>query len=119
MVLFIPQLINGEPNKIFKIDLLNTINKMAIKMEEEEFDKLWKKFDSVNSGFVKSEDFLKRLGIINSNTETNNLDESLENFEALKSNRDHPPMSIPLANVDTSKITLKLNFTKHFENNKK
>ena len=43
MVQFVPQLVGGEPTKIFKLDLLGAINKMTIKMEEEEFDKLWKK----------------------------------------------------------------------------
>jgi len=44
MINLIPQLNGGEPNKIFKIELLNTISSMAIKMEPEEFDKLWKKY---------------------------------------------------------------------------
>ena len=44
MIQLIPQLNGGEGNKIFKIELLNTINGMGIKMEAEEFDKLWKKY---------------------------------------------------------------------------
>ena len=63
MVLFVPQLIDGEPSKIFRVELLGLLNKMTIRMEEEEFEKLWKKFDNQNTGFVKSGAFLKRLGV--------------------------------------------------------
>lgn len=43
MVNLIPSLVGGSQNKIFRPELLNTINGMGIKMEPEEFDKLWKK----------------------------------------------------------------------------
>jgi hypothetical protein len=43
MVGFIPSLNGGQPNKVFKPELLNLLNGMAIKMDPEEFDKLWKK----------------------------------------------------------------------------
>jgi hypothetical protein len=43
MVNLIPQIAGGQPNKIFKPELLNAINGMAIRMETEEFDKLWRK----------------------------------------------------------------------------
>lgn len=36
---------------------------MGIKIESEEFEKLWKKFDTENLGYVKSEAFLKKLGL--------------------------------------------------------
>lgn len=44
MIDLIPQLNGGNPNRIFKPELLNTINLINIKMEPEEFDKLWKKY---------------------------------------------------------------------------
>ncbi len=39
----VPLLNGGNPNRIFKPELLNCINLMFIKMDNEEFDKLWKK----------------------------------------------------------------------------
>jgi hypothetical protein len=43
MINLVPQIVGGSQNKIFKPELLNAINGMAIKMEFEEFEKLWKK----------------------------------------------------------------------------
>ena len=43
MVNFLPSISGGQPNKIFKPELLNLVNGMAIKMDSEEFDKLWRK----------------------------------------------------------------------------
>jgi Ca2+-binding EF-hand superfamily protein len=104
MCLFVPQLLGGESSKIFKIDLLNNIKKMSIKMEEEEFEKLWKKIDSVGSGFVKSDDFLKRLGALGG--DQNNLEENFfdeNNFDDSESPKaTSRPVSIPFANLDSS-----------------
>ena len=103
MTVFIPQLLGGEANKIFKVDLLNTLNKMHIKMDLEEFDKLWTKFDLVNSGFIKSDEFLKRLGVAEESPNKSLLESSNE-FAALESDRENNrSMSIPIANVDESK----------------
>ena len=43
MVNFLPAINGGQPSKVFKPELLNLINGMAIKMDPEEFDKLWRK----------------------------------------------------------------------------
>lgn len=43
MTTLVPLLIGGVVTKIFKPELLNVINAMAIKMDPEEFDKLWRK----------------------------------------------------------------------------
>jgi hypothetical protein len=43
MISLIPQLNNGAVKKIFKPELLHALNSMSIKMEPEEFEKLWKK----------------------------------------------------------------------------
>ena len=43
MVHLVPEVIGGAENKIFKPELLSAINGMGIKMEPEEYDKLWKK----------------------------------------------------------------------------
>lgn len=63
MVKLIPQLNGGSAGRVFKFELLNAINGMGIKMESDEFEKLWKKFDPEAFGFIKSEIFLKKLGI--------------------------------------------------------
>ena len=39
----IPQINGGSGNRIFKPELLNAINAMNIKMDLDEYDKLWKK----------------------------------------------------------------------------
>jgi Ca2+-binding EF-hand superfamily protein len=88
MALFIPELIGGEPNKIFKMEFLGLLNKMNIKMDEDDFEKLWKKFDQDNSGYVKSQHFLKKLGVHQSND---------NNDEYVDSARQSKASSIPFA----------------------
>ena len=44
MTSLIPQLIGGNPTRIFRPELLNAINLMNIKMDADEFEKLWKKY---------------------------------------------------------------------------
>ena len=43
MAHLVPEIVGGTPNKIFKPELLSAINSMGIKMEPEEYEKLWKK----------------------------------------------------------------------------
>ena len=44
MTNLVPQLVDGFPNRIFKLELLDTLTrKMLINIDEEEFEKLWKK----------------------------------------------------------------------------
>lgn len=63
MVRLIPLLNGGIAGRIFKHELYTTVTAMGIKIESEEFEKLWKKFDTENLGYVKSEAFLKKLGL--------------------------------------------------------
>ncbi|CAF0760256.1 unnamed protein product [Brachionus calyciflorus] len=91
MVRVIPQLNGGSPGRVFKFELMNAINGMGIKMELEEFDKLWKKFDQDGTGFVKSEVFLKRLGI-----DLDTLkDDSMSNLNDLFKEDDPYHLNIP------------------------
>jgi len=71
-------LVGDGSKKIFKPELLNLINGMSIQIETEDFEKLWKKFDSENYGFVKGNAFLKRLGVAN---ESENNSKDLISFE--------------------------------------
>ena len=86
MIRLVPYLNNGVLGKVFKPELANTIHSMGIKMEPEEFDKLWKKFDSEALGNVKADVFLKKLGL---NLTTS--DNACENID--------DTISIPTANL--------------------
>lgn len=88
MIRLVPYLNNGVLGKVFKPELANTIHSMGIKMEPEEFDKLWKKFDSEALGNVKADVFLKKLGL-NIATSDN----------AASSDFDDTLISIPIANL--------------------
>lgn len=63
MIRLIPLLNGGNVGKIFRPELMNTINSMGIKMEEDEMTKLWKKFDPENNGFINSDAMLQKFGI--------------------------------------------------------
>lgn len=64
-----PLLNGGIAGRVFKHELSNTISSMGVKMDLIEYDKLWRKFDAENIGFVKAEDFLKKLGLNSINSE--------------------------------------------------
>lgn len=59
----IVELVGDGLKKIFKPELLNAIQGMHLKVDQDQFEKLWKKFDVENYGFVTGDAFLKRLGI--------------------------------------------------------
>lgn len=96
MVRLVPQLNGGSPGRVFKFELLNAINGMGIKMETDEFEKLWTKFDPEAFGFVKSEVMLKKLGI-----DVNTLKEdSLTNLRDLFcEDSSHRTLDVPKANI--------------------
>ena len=39
----VPELSGGSPSRIFKLELLNLIDDMNVRMDSDEFEKLWKK----------------------------------------------------------------------------
>jgi hypothetical protein len=103
MISLIPELnpqstTTSPPIKIFKIGLLDALNRMSIKMETEEFDKLWKKLDYDNMGVVNSDLFLQRLGI-QINKQSN--DENDNNLIVDSESSFKKSSSIPNANLKT------------------
>ncbi len=100
----IVDLVGDGSKKIFKPELLNYINGMSIKIETEEFEKLWKKFDSENYGFVKGNAFLKRLGV---SSESENNTKELMSFEDDQSidESESDFNNIPYANIN-GKLTV-------------
>jgi len=97
----LPQLIGGNPSRIFKPELHNTINLMNIKMDADEFDKLWKKFDTENIGVVHSDAFIKKLGVLD-NSSDNHKNES----PRLRNSIDDPNSSatdVPLPEINDKK----------------
>lgn len=99
MVRLVPYLNGGAVNKVFKMELLNVINGMGIKMETDEFEKLWKKFDLENTGIVNADLFLKRLGLLvdDSSSSTFNNNSSSDFF---KSDNSSGNLNVPMPNFN-------------------
>ena len=55
----IPQINGGSGNRIFKPEILNENNAMNIKMDLDEYDKLWKKYTVKKKSVLRS--FFKTL----------------------------------------------------------
>lgn len=95
MVKLIPQLNGGSAGRVFKFELLNCINGMGIRMETDEFEKLWKKIDPEAFGFVKSETMLKKLGI-----DLDSLkEESLIDLNGLFREEGSHSLDVPIARI--------------------
>ncbi|CAF1100525.1 unnamed protein product, partial [Didymodactylos carnosus] len=61
LVTICPALDGGPSNRIFKAQFYNWLNEMGYKMKDNEFDKLWDKFDTDGFHAVNSDKFIKRL----------------------------------------------------------
>ncbi|ESO99600.1 hypothetical protein LOTGIDRAFT_238765 [Lottia gigantea] len=59
----IPQINPGGSGRILKPEFRQMLSKMMFYLEDEEFDKLWNKYDRDCEGVIKGEKFLKALGI--------------------------------------------------------
>ncbi|XP_063969621.1 EF-hand calcium-binding domain-containing protein 6-like [Lytechinus pictus] len=59
----IPQLNPGGTGRILKPEFRNALNKMLFHMDDDEFEKLWLKYDSDNIGVVNGGKLLGKLGI--------------------------------------------------------
>ena len=58
----------GGSGRILKPELRNVLNKMGFFMEDEEFEKLWLKYDTENYGTIRAERLMSKLGITMRNT---------------------------------------------------
>ncbi|KAL9978672.1 hypothetical protein ACROYT_G016217 [Oculina patagonica] len=59
----IPQINPGGSGRILKPELRNVLNKMGFYMEDDEFEKLWQKYDTENYGTIRAERLMSKLGI--------------------------------------------------------
>lgn len=59
----IPQMNPGGSGRILRPELRNVLNKMGFYMEDDEFEKLWQKYDTENYGTIRAERLMSRLGI--------------------------------------------------------
>jgi len=59
----IPQMNPGGSGRILKPELRNVLNKMGFYMEDDEFEKLWQKYDTENYGTIRAERLMSKLGI--------------------------------------------------------
>ncbi|XP_002734907.1 EF-hand calcium-binding domain-containing protein 6-like [Saccoglossus kowalevskii] len=58
-----PQMNPGGSGRILKPEFRNVLNRMLFFMEEEEFEKLWAKYDTEGIGVINGEKMLNKLGI--------------------------------------------------------
>ncbi|XP_076819252.1 EF-hand calcium-binding domain-containing protein 6-like isoform X2 [Clavelina lepadiformis] len=59
----VPQMNPGGSGRIMAPEFRNVLNKLGFYMDDAEFDKLWKKYDTSSLGVVNAENLLKKLGI--------------------------------------------------------
>nr|XP_039247423.1 EF-hand calcium-binding domain-containing protein 6-like [Styela clava] len=59
----VPQMNPGGSSSIIQPEFRNVLNKLGFYMDEQEFDKLWKKYDMGNIGVINAQTLLKKLGI--------------------------------------------------------
>jgi len=60
----IPQKNPGGTRRILKPEFRNAISSLGFHMQDEEFDKLWARFDTENIGAVNGEKIMTKLGIV-------------------------------------------------------
>lgn len=63
MASIVPQKNPGGTRRILKPEFRNAISSLGFRMQDEEFDKLWTRFDSENIGAVSGEKIMTKLGI--------------------------------------------------------
>ncbi|XP_038061355.1 EF-hand calcium-binding domain-containing protein 6-like [Patiria miniata] len=59
----IPQMNPGGTGRILKPEFRNVLNKMLFFMDEDEFEKLWSRYDTDGLGVIKGERLMNKLGI--------------------------------------------------------
>ena len=64
MASLIPQKNPGGTRRILKPEFRNAISSLGFHMQDEEFDKLWGRFDTENIGAVNGEKIMTKLGIV-------------------------------------------------------
>ncbi|KAL5018758.1 hypothetical protein ScPMuIL_004480 [Solemya velum] len=59
----IPQMNPGGTGRILKPEFKQMLNRMMFYLDDDEFEKLWQRYDNENTGAINGEKFLNRLGI--------------------------------------------------------
>ncbi|XP_032219247.2 EF-hand calcium-binding domain-containing protein 6 [Nematostella vectensis] len=59
----IPQMNPGGSGRILRPELRNVLNQMGFYMDDDEFEKLWLKYDTENVGTIRAEKLMGKLGI--------------------------------------------------------
>ena len=59
----VPQKNPGGTKRILKPEFRNAVSSLGFHMQDEEFDKLWARFDTENIGAVNGEKIMTKLGI--------------------------------------------------------
>lgn len=78
----IPQMNPGGSGRILRPELRNVLNKMGFYMEDDEFEKLWQKYDTENYGTIRAERLMSRLGIAMKDTGSREVSSSPRKLEA-------------------------------------
>lgn len=78
----IPQMNPGGSGRILRPELRNVLNKMGFYMEDDEFEKLWQKYDTENYGTIRAERLMSRLGIAMKDTGPREVSSSPRKLEA-------------------------------------
>lgn len=78
----IPQMNPGGSGRILRPELRNVLNKMGFYMEDDEFEKLWQKYDTENYGTIRAERLMSRLGIAMKDTGSREVSTSPRKLEA-------------------------------------
>eukprot|EP00794_Sanderia_malayensis_P016835 gene16835-18533_t len=63
MACMVPQMNPGGTKRILKPEFRNALNNLGFHMEDDEYEKLWSRFDSENIGAVSGDKILIKLGI--------------------------------------------------------
>ena len=77
----------GGSGRILKPELRNALSKLGFSMEDGEYEKLWRKYDTENVGVLKGDKLLGKLGISLKNLSENLEKERIAKTTELKSPR--------------------------------
>ncbi|XP_028657943.2 EF-hand calcium-binding domain-containing protein 6 [Erpetoichthys calabaricus] len=81
----IPQKNPGGSSRIVAPEFQNMLNQLGFYLQEEEFEKLWKRYDKEGLGIIKGETLMKQLGIDFRNNSATHFAKQDENSDIMES----------------------------------
>ncbi|XP_033890757.3 EF-hand calcium-binding domain-containing protein 6 [Acipenser ruthenus] len=96
----LPQKNPGGASRIVAPEFQNMLNRMGFHMEEEEFEKLWKRYDKDGLGAIKGDAFLKRLGIDFRNSSANHAENAVRKSRESMNSENSPRQSRTLSKAE-------------------